>query len=97
MAAGKKTKPRLITLTAIILAVIRQVTKIAAIIINRCETLILNPVMTTEEIEHTAYNEYPDSKHKDKGKMVGTDQYMTKPFEPEEFLEKVRSMLKDGD
>lgn len=30
---------------------------------------------------------------KKKGRMVGTDHYMTKPFEPEEFLEKVRSLL----
>ena len=30
---------------------------------------------------------------KKKGSMVGADHYMTKPFEPDEFLEKVRSFL----
>lgn len=30
---------------------------------------------------------------KDKGKMVGADHYMTKPFEPDDFLQKVKSML----
>ena len=32
---------------------------------------------------------------KRKGKMVGTDHYMTKPFEPEEFLNKVKKLLKE--
>ncbi|MFH1642743.1 MAG: response regulator [Nanoarchaeota archaeon] len=30
---------------------------------------------------------------KKKGKMVGTNHYMTKPFEPKEFLDKVKSLL----
>ena len=30
---------------------------------------------------------------KKKGRMVGTDHYMTKPFEPSEFLDKVKSLL----
>jgi len=30
---------------------------------------------------------------KNKGKMVGADYYMTKPFEPEEFLSKVKELL----
>ena len=41
MAAGRTKGPRLITFTAMILAVIRQVTKMAAIITNRWETFIL--------------------------------------------------------
>ena len=69
MATGRKTGPKLIIFTAIILAVIRQVTKIAVIITNRCETFIteikafadyilplLNPVLATEEIKHAANN-----------------------------------------
>ena len=62
----------LITFTAIILAVIRQVMKIAVIITNRCETFmtravagymlpLLNPMMTTEEVKHAADNEYPEN------------------------------------
>ena len=43
MAAGKMTGPRLITFTAVTLAVMRQVMKIAVIITNRCETFILKP------------------------------------------------------
>jgi DNA-binding response OmpR family regulator len=31
---------------------------------------------------------------KHKGKMVGTDHYMTKPFEPDEFLDKVKSLIR---
>ena len=41
MAAGRIMGPRLITFTAMILAVIRQVTKIAVINTNRGETFIL--------------------------------------------------------
>ncbi|MBD3163770.1 response regulator [Candidatus Woesearchaeota archaeon] len=33
---------------------------------------------------------------KKKGKMVGTDHYMTKPFEPDEFYEKVKSLIEDA-
>jgi len=32
---------------------------------------------------------------KKKGKMVGAADYLTKPFEPEEFLERVRALLND--
>ena len=32
---------------------------------------------------------------KKKGKMVGANYYMTKPFEPEEFLSKVRELLSE--
>ncbi|MCK5283331.1 MAG: response regulator [Nanoarchaeota archaeon] len=38
----------------------------------------------------TALSQEVDKK---KGKMVGTDNYMTKPFEPDEFLDKVKSLL----
>jgi len=78
IAAGRITKPRLTTFTAMILAVIRQVTKIAAIITNRCETFIvkalsgqimpfLNPAVAAEEIEHSANNNHPDKKYQDEG------------------------------
>lgn len=40
----------------------------------------------------TALNQDIDKR---KGAMVGADFYMTKPFEPEDFLSKVRSLLKD--
>jgi len=40
MAAGKIMKPKLITFTAMTLAVMREVTKIATTITNRCETFI---------------------------------------------------------
>ncbi len=40
MAAGRITEPRLTTLTAMTLAVIRQVTKIVVIITNRCVMFI---------------------------------------------------------
>ena len=30
---------------------------------------------------------------KKKGKMVGADHFMTKPFEPEEFYNKVKDLL----
>ena len=66
-AAGRIKGPRLITFTAMTLAVIRQVMKIAVINTNRCETFILNPVLATEEVEHTANNGYPDNKHNDEG------------------------------
>ncbi len=39
----------------------------------------------------TAKNQPVD---KEKGVMVGTDDYLTKPFEPEQLLERVRSLLK---
>ncbi|MFH2028758.1 MAG: response regulator [Nanoarchaeota archaeon] len=32
---------------------------------------------------------------KKKGQMVGANHYMTKPFEPDELLNKVRDLLKD--
>lgn len=32
---------------------------------------------------------------KKKGKMVGANYYMTKPFEPEEFLSKVKELLSE--
>ncbi len=41
MAAGRITEPRLTTLTAMTLAVIRQVTKIVVIITNRCVMFIV--------------------------------------------------------
>jgi hypothetical protein len=50
-AAGKKRGPRLITLTAMILAEIRQVTKIALTITNNCETFMLNPVYAVERTQ----------------------------------------------
>jgi two-component system, OmpR family, alkaline phosphatase synthesis response regulator PhoP len=34
---------------------------------------------------------------KKKGEMVGADHYMTKPFESDEFLNKVKEMLQDAD
>lgn len=34
---------------------------------------------------------------KDKGRMVGADHYMTKPFEPDEFLNKVKDLIDDVD
>lgn len=42
----------------------------------------------------TALNQEID---KNKGMMVGTDHYMTKPFEPDDFLNKVTSLLEDAD
>ncbi len=75
----KRLIPRLIGLTAMILAVIRQVTKMAAITTNRCETFIitkaftgytqrrLNPVLSPKEVEHATNNSYPDNKHKGEG------------------------------
>ena len=33
---------------------------------------------------------------KKKGEMVGTDNYLTKPFEPEEFKQKIKNLLKNG-
>ena len=64
MAAGRITRPRLITFTAMILALVRQVTKIAVMITNRCETFMLNPVLAAEEVEHTANNGYHDEEDK---------------------------------
>ena len=32
---------------------------------------------------------------KKKGKMVGADYYMTKPFEPEEFFSKVKELISE--
>ena len=65
MAAGKITGPRLITFTAMILAVMRQVMKMAVIITNRCEIFILYPAVSTEEVEHAAHNGDPDKEDKD--------------------------------
>ncbi len=39
----------------------------------------------------TALNQPLD---KDKGVMVGTDAYLTKPFEPDQLLESVRKLIK---
>ena len=33
---------------------------------------------------------------KKKGEMVGTDNYLTKPFEPDEFKQRVKELLKNG-
>jgi len=60
MAAGRMTGPTLITFTAMILAVMRQVTKTAVITIKRCETFIfksLNPALMMEEVEHASGNQ----------------------------------------
>ncbi len=81
MAAGKIQGPMLITFTAMILAVIREVTKIAVIITNRYETFIirvfafyilplLNPALAAEEVEHACNNGYYDEKHVEEG-MAG--------------------------
>ena len=73
MAAGRMKEPMLITFTAMILAVIRQVTKIAVIIRNRCEKfiigalalyvlLLLNPTLATEEEKHaTNYGDHDEN------------------------------------
>ncbi len=46
----------------------------------------------TKVLMVTALSQEIDKK---KGKMVGADHYMTKPFEPEEFLDKVKTLIKD--
>lgn len=42
----------------------------------------------------TALNQDID---KDKGTLVGADHYMTKPFDPDKFLEKVKGLINDAD
>ena len=75
MAAGKKKGPMLIIFTAMILAVMRPVTKMAEIITNRYETFIMarpllatsNQMFTVEEVEHAANNDEYKKGNKKKG------------------------------
>ena len=78
MAAGRTTTPKLITFTAIMLAVMRQVAKIAAITTSRCETFTaapsasyrqLNPALAAEEVEYPANNNQHNKEHIEEGKL----------------------------
>ncbi len=56
-----------------------------------CFTMRQDPVLRSIKILMvTALNQAVD---KNKGVMVGTDAYLTKPFEPEQLLSAVRNLL----
>ena len=59
-----------------------------------CFSVRQNPELKdTKILMVTALNQSID---KNKGVMVGTDAYLTKPFEPDQLLEGVRKLLKDN-